>query len=150
MSGDQGARATSTSQASNLSGLELRSLVSAGGELELSLLEVAVPEPAPDEVVVRVEATPINPSDLSLLLGAADLSTAHAAGTSERPIERATVALEESRAITRAAVFMLRRANARAVVVPKGPTVWGLIRSGTPARWTASATRDIPQWRRAP
>jgi NADPH2:quinone reductase len=91
MSGDQGARATSTSQASALSGLELRSLVSAGGELELSLLEVAVPEPAPDEVVVRVEATPINPSDLSLLLAAADLSTAHADGTSERPIVRAAV-----------------------------------------------------------
>ena len=37
-----------------------------------------VPEPAADEVVVRVEASPINPSDLGLLIGAADMSTAKA------------------------------------------------------------------------
>ena len=57
------------------SGLQLRSLIKSSGELELSLAKVDVPDPAPDEVVVRVEASPINPSDLGLLLGAADLST---------------------------------------------------------------------------
>lgn len=67
-------------------GLELRSLLSADGTLELSLAEVALPEPAPDEVVVRVEATPINPSDLGLLLGSADLGTAVASGTPDRPV----------------------------------------------------------------
>ena len=56
--------------------MQLRSLIKASGELEVSLAPVAIPEPGPDEVVVRVEATPINPSDLGLLFGAADMSTA--------------------------------------------------------------------------
>ena len=58
------------------SGLQLRSLIKKSGELELSLVNVPTPEPADDEVVVRVEATPINPSDLGLLIGPADMSTA--------------------------------------------------------------------------
>jgi len=61
------------------SGLQLRSLIRKSGELELSLAKVDIPDPAADEVLVRVEASPINPSDLGLLLGAADLSTAKAA-----------------------------------------------------------------------
>ena len=56
-----------------LRGLELRSRISKGGVLELSLHEAAVPEPAADEVIVRVEATPINPSDIGVLLGPAAL-----------------------------------------------------------------------------
>jgi NADPH:quinone reductase-like Zn-dependent oxidoreductase len=59
-------------------GLQLRSLIKKSGELEISLLDVPTPEPAADEVVVRVEAAPINPSDLGLLIGAADMSTAKA------------------------------------------------------------------------
>ena len=66
---------------STISGLQLRSLISKGGELELSLAEVTTPEPGPDQVVVKVEATPINPSDLGLLIGPADMSTAKAAGS---------------------------------------------------------------------
>ncbi|OBG49389.1 NADH oxidase [Mycolicibacterium fortuitum] len=67
--------------------LELRSLVTEDGTLELSLHEVAVPTPAQDEVVVRVEASPINPSDLGLLIpSAADMSAATVAGTSDRPV----------------------------------------------------------------
>src|SRR5262249_61749393 len=57
-------------------GLQLRSTVKKEGLLELSLADVPIPEPKPDEVVVRVEASPINPSDLGLLLGRADMSTA--------------------------------------------------------------------------
>jgi NADPH:quinone reductase-like Zn-dependent oxidoreductase len=72
-------------------GLQLRSLIKKGGELEISLVDVLTPEPGPDEVVVRVEATPINPSDLGLLVGAADMSTAKATGTREKPIISATV-----------------------------------------------------------
>jgi NADPH2:quinone reductase len=64
--------------ASKETGLQLRSLIKASGELELSLARVAIDEPAADEVVVRVEASPINPSDLGLLVGAADLATATA------------------------------------------------------------------------
>jgi NADPH2:quinone reductase len=68
------------------SGLQLRSLVKATGELELSLIRIATPQPGPDDVVVRIEATPINPSDIGLLFGAADLSTAKASGLEGSPI----------------------------------------------------------------
>ncbi len=68
-------------------GLQLRSLISAQGELTLSLASIATPTPANDEVVVRIEATPVNPSDIGLLFGAADMTTARAvtkiAGTAE-------------------------------------------------------------------
>jgi len=64
-------------------GLQLRSLLKKSGELELSLANVPTPEPGPDEVVVRVEATPINPSDLGLLIGPADMSTAKVTGTKD-------------------------------------------------------------------
>ena len=65
-------------------GLQLRSLIKNSGELEISLANVPTPEPGPDEVVVRVEAAPINPSDLGLLTGAADMTTAKASGTRTR------------------------------------------------------------------
>jgi NADPH:quinone reductase-like Zn-dependent oxidoreductase len=68
------------------SGLQLRSLLRTSGELELSLANVPTPEPGPDEVVVRVEATPINPSDLGLLIGPADMSTAKVSGTKDSPV----------------------------------------------------------------
>lgn len=71
--------------------LQLRSLIRANGELEVSLVDVDVPEPAADEVLVRVEASPINPSDLGLLFGAADMSTAKTSGTAERPVLTAQV-----------------------------------------------------------
>ena len=58
-----------------LAGLQLRSLVKSSGELEVSLVSQATPTPTANEVVIRIEATPINPSDLGLLFGAADLST---------------------------------------------------------------------------
>jgi len=72
--------------------LQLRSLVRASGELEVSLQEVPVPEPGADEVLVRIEATPINPSDLGLLFGPADMGTLHVAGTFERPVISARIA----------------------------------------------------------
>jgi NADPH:quinone reductase-like Zn-dependent oxidoreductase len=73
------------------SGLQLRSLIRKSGELEISLLEVPTPEPSADEVVVRVEATPINPSDIGLLFGAADMSTAKVGGSAEAPVVTARV-----------------------------------------------------------
>ena len=68
------------------SGLQLRSLLKKSGELELSLVNIPTPEPADDEVVVRVEATPINPSDLGLLIGPADMSTAKVSGSADTPV----------------------------------------------------------------
>ena len=61
--------------------LELRSLITKTGQLELSLAKVAIPEPGPDQVVVKVQASPINPSDLGLLTGPADLSQAKTSGS---------------------------------------------------------------------
>lgn len=71
--------------------LQLRSLIRANGELEVWLQDVPMPEPAADEVVLRIEATPINPSDLGLLFGAADMSTAKVTGTPTRPVLNAHV-----------------------------------------------------------
>ncbi|PBI84358.1 Zinc-binding dehydrogenase [Variovorax boronicumulans] len=71
--------------------LQLRSLVRSDGELELSLHDDPMPEPQAHEVVIRVEASPMNPSDLGLLFGAADMSTAVASGTADRPVVTATV-----------------------------------------------------------
>src|ERR1700727_717034 len=72
-------------------GLQLRSLIKKSGELEISLLQVPTPEPSAEEVVVRVEATPINPFDLGLLVGAADMTTAKAAGSKDAPVITARV-----------------------------------------------------------
>ena len=72
-------------------GLQLRSLLKKSGELEISLASVPTPEPAEDEVVVRVEASPINPSDLGLLIGPADISTAKVSGTKDQPVFTAKV-----------------------------------------------------------
>lgn len=71
--------------------LQLRSLIRVTGELEVSLQDVQIPEPAADEVLVRIEATPINPSDLGLLFGPADMGTAKVSGTPERPVLTARV-----------------------------------------------------------
>jgi NADPH:quinone reductase-like Zn-dependent oxidoreductase len=71
--------------------LELRSLIGKNGELELSIVKVPVPEPGPDEVLVKVEASPINPSDLGLLVGPADMSQAKSTGSGEGIVVRASV-----------------------------------------------------------
>ncbi len=67
-------------------GLELRSKMTRAGELELSLAQVPIPALQPGQVLVRVEAAPLNPSDLLLMLGPADLAAARLGGTAERPV----------------------------------------------------------------
>src|SRR5690554_3268014 len=69
-------------------GLQLRTLVKGDNTLELSLHEIQWPEPAADEVIVQIEAAPINPSDLALLLGPADISSARTEGSQDRPVVR--------------------------------------------------------------
>lgn len=73
-------------------GLQLRSLIKPEGEVEISLVEVETPPPASHEVVVRVEASPLNPSDMGLLFGGADMTQARASGTAERPVITAPIA----------------------------------------------------------
>lgn len=79
------------SEGTPLSSREIRSTILSSGVLELSLASVDIPEPGPDEIVVRVEASPINPSDLGLLFGPADMSTAKASGTADDPVVTADV-----------------------------------------------------------
>src|SRR3954447_15208482 len=61
-------------------GRSLRSTISSDGQLRLSLAEQEIPQLGDDQVLVAVEASPINPSDLGLLLGAVDPSTLRADG----------------------------------------------------------------------
>ena len=70
---------------------ELRSLITPDGELRLTLEDVPVADPGPDEVVVRIDATPLNPSDVGELLGPADLTTLSTSGPADRPITTATI-----------------------------------------------------------
>ncbi len=72
-------------------GRQLRSTVKKEGILELSLARVPTPEPKPDEVVVRIDATPINPSDLGLMLAGADMSAAKVSGSLEDPVVTAPI-----------------------------------------------------------
>lgn len=71
--------------------LQLRSLVQADGTLQISLEPIPVPAPGPDEVLVQMQATPINPSDIGLLFGLADLSTVQVAGSAKRPLVTARI-----------------------------------------------------------
>ncbi len=74
-----------------LTGLQLRSLIKSDGELELSLVSEATHAPGTNEIVVRIEAAPINPSDIGLLFGAADMATATVSGTASLPVVTARV-----------------------------------------------------------
>ena len=74
-----------------MSSLQLRSRVTEHGMVELSLVDAPLPPLASDEVLVRVEAAPINPSDLGLLLAGADLTTASIEGSSDRPVVTASL-----------------------------------------------------------
>ena len=67
-----------------LTGRELRS-IAVDGTLRLSLDDIVIGDIAPDEIVVRVEAAPINPSDLGLLLGPADVASMRSEGSPDRP-----------------------------------------------------------------
>src|ERR1700744_219521 len=71
--------------------LQLRSLVTADQTLELFLDLVPVSEPGPDEVLIRVEAAPLNPSDMGLLFAGADMTAAVASGSAQRPVVTAPV-----------------------------------------------------------
>jgi NADPH2:quinone reductase len=80
-----------TTHTDSRTALQLRSLVTSSGELELSLTRVPIPVPAANEVLIRMEAAPINPSDLGLLFAGADLTAASRRGTPDDPVIAARV-----------------------------------------------------------
>jgi len=75
-------------------GLQLRSTVTKDNTLELTLVAVPIPAPGPDEVLVKVEAAPLNPSDLALLFGPADLTSLRAGGSAGLPLLTADIPAE--------------------------------------------------------
>ena len=74
--------------------LQLKSLVTAEGNLELFLESSTVPGCSEDEVVIEVQAAPINPADVLMMFGAADMSTAESVGTPDDP--RVSVRMPEA------------------------------------------------------
>ena len=84
------------------SALQLLSNIKQIGRLELSLQEVEVPSPGAGQVLVRMEASPINPSDMWPLFGPADLSKAELEFSEERkvlsaPIRESMIGMMKSR-----------------------------------------------------
>ena len=70
---------------------QIRSLVTADGQLELSIATIETPQPQANEVLVRIDAAPINPSDLGLLLATADADTATSTGDDDNPVVTAPI-----------------------------------------------------------
>ena len=63
---------------------EIRSEITSEGKLNLSIVTSDVPAPSDDEVLIKVEASPINPSDLGLLISfAADLDSISSQGSGD-------------------------------------------------------------------
>ena len=71
--------------------IQLISTISDDNKLTLSLQDIEMPQPDADEVVVRIEAAPLNPSDFGVMFSAADMSTAVQSGTEQNPIVTADV-----------------------------------------------------------
>ncbi|MGO2279665.1 MAG: zinc-binding dehydrogenase [Pseudomonadales bacterium] len=71
--------------------IQLTSTISEDNKLTLALQDIDMPQPGADEVVVRIEAAPLNPSDLAVLFSVADMSTAAQSGTDENPVITADV-----------------------------------------------------------
>jgi NADPH:quinone reductase-like Zn-dependent oxidoreductase len=74
-----------------ISSLELRTKITSEARLELWLEKVTVPKPAADELVVRIDAAPLNPSDIILLLGPVDPVSIRAGGMPTHPTASASI-----------------------------------------------------------
>src|ERR1700704_7001460 len=111
-----------------ISSLELRTKITSKGQLELWLEEMAVPKPAADEVVVRIDAAPLNPSDIILLLGPADPASIQAGGTPTHPTASANIPPEHMPGLKARLDKALPVGNEGAgIVVDAGPDVQALV-----------------------
>ena len=79
---------------------QIRSFVTADGRLGLSIASTEMPVPAAHEVLVRVDAAPINPSDLGLLLAMADISQATSTGSGGQTVVSAPISPNVMKALT--------------------------------------------------
>jgi len=71
---------------------EIRSKVTSDGNIEISIATMDMPTPSDNEVLIKVEASPINPSDLGLLISfAADLSTLSVSGSGDETVAKIKV-----------------------------------------------------------
>ena len=70
---------------------QLISTINQDNTLTLALQDIPMPQPSADEVVIRIEAAPLNPSDLAVLFGAADMTTAKQSGSDKSPVITADV-----------------------------------------------------------
>ncbi len=61
--------------------LQMMSTVTEDAELRLELVEKELKMPKPDQVLIKVEATPINPSDHGVMFGWTDMSKATSTGS---------------------------------------------------------------------
>ncbi|MCL1044256.1 zinc-binding dehydrogenase [Shewanella electrodiphila] len=71
--------------------IQLTSTISQDNKLTLALKDIEMPQPSANEVVIRIEAAPLNPSDLAVLFSAADMTTAAESGSKQSPVITADV-----------------------------------------------------------
>lgn len=107
-------------QDSDRTGLQLRSLVKSSGDLELSLARVPTPVPTANEVLIRIEAAPLNPSDLGLLFAWADMDKASQRGTKDYPLVTARIPDAALKSMTARFNMSLPIGNEGAGVVTEG------------------------------
>ncbi|SOB86636.1 NADPH:quinone reductase [Sphingomonas guangdongensis] len=114
--------------AESVSGRELRSTVREDGTLTLSLARVTLDPPGPGEVIVAVEAAPINPSDLGLLVGPADPGSAVPGGSADAPTLTLTIPPDRRGAVAARLGQSLPVGNEGAgTVIAAGPDVEDLV-----------------------
>ena len=64
--------------------LQLTSTITENATIEIGLRDIEVPKPGADEVLIEVQASPINPSDLGTLVGAGDLTSIRVEGEGDQ------------------------------------------------------------------
>ncbi len=128
----------------------LHSTLTADARIRLTLDDLDLGEPAPDEVIVRVDATPVNPTDLALMLSGADLSRAAVKdGAVEAPVPSVVVQMFPGRVDQRLPVgsegsgtVVAAGANAQPLLGKLVATSGGMF--ATHRKLPAAAVRELP------
>ncbi|HEY1814061.1 MAG TPA: zinc-binding dehydrogenase [Kofleriaceae bacterium] len=134
----------------------LQSTLTADGHIRLAIADVELGDPGPDEVVVRIDAAPVNPTDLYLMLAMADLSRATVTGGAVvAPVSPAVVALFPGRidkplpiGTEGAGTVVAAGANAQALVGKVVAAAGGGM-FATHRKLPAGAVRELPAGRTA-